>query len=666
MRATVRFLFVVAIVASFAAGQFSASGARHRLCVPTRALAPMPLGFPAAEEDAALIKRGHEGWRYWDKRKQPPEAWNTKDFDDTTWGTGAAPLGYGVNGVATRISFGDDINDKHAAAFFRLDFEVDDPDAQPAWLGELRCDDGAAVYLNGKEIYRYNMPKGDLARATFSAGTLSRFIKPNYHAFYLDRGDLKAGRNVLAISVHQCDAASGDLVMDFALKGAAEVSAPKTKPLHSDGVLASDKAISKYIDRCAKHLLRMDRAPNPTRLLTELRRVLDRDVDLAGPSVVPLRTEELYERCARGVLILSAVGETGRFPPVHGSGFVISTDGLALTNHHVMQRLGGADLVVATTFNGRVVRVKEIIAANEADDVALIKLDGDGFHPLPIAKSARVGSELTTISHPRGSAPPPVTNAFFTLTKGRLARHARHNGQHRIEVTSEWALGSSGAPIFDRFGSVAGMVSAARPFAARQVRLHAKDGALKLGKGKTDRGLYLAMGHQMTLGIAVPCQSLRTFLKPLPLGPARSVKAPHRGLDWRLYEGAWNALPNFATLKPTDQGTCESPRIDVHGRRTDEFALVFSGFLDLPRDGAWRFGTTSDDGSRLFIDDELVVDNDGMHPAVGRTGFRRLAAGLHAIRVEYFERSGDEVLKLYFSGPGRPWSEIPATAFRRR
>ncbi len=610
----------------------------------------------AADEKGILVKRGHEGWNYWDKAARPPEAWNKENFDDTAWQTGTAPLGYGVDGIATKISFGEDDKNKRPASYFRLHFNVDDLDAYPVCLGELRCDDGAAVYLNGEEIYRYNMPTGDLANATFSAATLTDNRKSNYHAFYLDVGLLKAGENVLAISVHQSDSGSSDLLMDFALTGNAEAGEPAIKPLLTDGVLESDDTISSYIDRWAKHLLKQDRAPNPTRLSSELSRILDREVDLIEPSDIPLSREEIYERCASGVLVINSVNESGSAS--QASGFVISADGLALTNYHVMRNGGAADIVVATTLSGRVVRVREILAANEADDIALIQLDGDGFHPLPIAKSPRVGSDLVTISHPRG--------AFFTMTKGQLSRHVRFKGRNRIMVTSEFAAGSSGAPILDRFGSVAGMVQETYSLAYRTVPLREEDGILKVKQGPLDHNLFLSMNHQMTLRYGVPCQSLRSLFKLQPLVGARSVEAPNPGLNWKLYEGAWDTLPDFAALEPIETGTCKSPAVDVHGGRTDNFGLVFTGFIDLPRDGAWQFRITSDDGSRLVIDDEKLVDNDGLHGAVSRSGSRRLAAGLHAIRIEFFDRAYEEALKLHYSGPGQPWTEIPASAFRRR
>jgi hypothetical protein len=60
----------------------------------------------------------------------------------------------------------------------------------------------------------------------------------------------------------------------------------------------------------------------------------------------------------------------------------------------------------------------------------------------------------------------------------------------------------------------------------------------------------------------------------------------------------------------------------------------------------YTFALTSDDGSRLFIDGEVVVDNDGLHGAEERRGDIALAAGWHAIRVEWFNKSGGAELVL--------------------
>jgi hypothetical protein len=76
--------------------------------------------------------------------------------------------------------------------------------------------------------------------------------------------------------------------------------------------------------------------------------------------------------------------------------------------------------------------------------------------------------------------------------------------------------------------------------------------------------------------------------------------------------------------------------------------------------GEWRFGTSSDDGSALYIGDQRVVSNDGLHGMVERSGTIALEAGWHAVRVEFFERGGGAGLIVLASGPGTAYDVIAA------
>lgn len=69
----------------------------------------------------------------------------------------------------------------------------------------------------------------------------------------------------------------------------------------------------------------------------------------------------------------------------------------------------------------------------------------------------------------------------------------------------------------------------------------------------------------------------------------------------------------------------------------DHFGYIFEGYIEIPVKGVYRFYTYSDDGSQLFIDGRLVVDNDGGHSARRREGKIALEAGLHPIKLYYFE-----------------------------
>lgn len=146
--------------------------------------------------------------------------------------------------------------------------------------------------------------------------------------------------------------------------------------------------------------------------------------------------------------------------------------------------------------------------------------------------------------------------------------------------------------------------------------------------------------------------------------PAQAADNPPRvapGLDYAYYLGSFEVVPDFATLKPDKTGVV--PIFDLGVRTRDEFfALKFTGYLDVPQDGSYVFSTRSDDGSRLYIGDKLVVDNDGFHGSQEEMGDVKLARGRHAITVGYFQGPGDFGLEVSWRGPGFPMQPIPAAA----
>ncbi|MCG8307408.1 MAG: PA14 domain-containing protein [Cytophagales bacterium] len=93
-----------------------------------------------------------------------------------------------------------------------------------------------------------------------------------------------------------------------------------------------------------------------------------------------------------------------------------------------------------------------------------------------------------------------------------------------------------------------------------------------------------------------------------------------------------------------------------------EFAPVLpvSSYLKIDRPGDYRFYLASDDGSKLYINRRIVVDNDGDHGVLERSGDIKLKAGLALLEVEYFNKSGGTWLDAYYKGPGIPKQIIPA------
>jgi hypothetical protein len=145
------------------------------------------------------------------------------------------------------------------------------------------------------------------------------------------------------------------------------------------------------------------------------------------------------------------------------------------------------------------------------------------------------------------------------------------------------------------------------------------------------------------------------------VNPANTVN----GIDYSYYEGSsFPVVPDFSTLTPVKTGTVTNFDIYI-ANRSERFAVNFSGYINVPADGQYTFYTASDDGSMLYIDNQLVVDNNGEHSVAERSGVIGLMAGMHAISVGYAQQKLDAVLNVSYSGSGVSKQIIPSTVMYR-
>jgi hypothetical protein len=93
--------------------------------------------------------------------------------------------------------------------------------------------------------------------------------------------------------------------------------------------------------------------------------------------------------------------------------------------------------------------------------------------------------------------------------------------------------------------------------------------------------------------------------------------------------------------------------------RDNLFAVSIYGYIKIETGGVYTFYTSSDDGSVLLIGNKIVVDNDGFHTEEQKAGQIALAKGFHPIKAAMFEDHGDQVLEVYYQGPGIDKMEIP-------
>lgn len=157
-------------------------------------------------------------WSYLDTGVNPGQGWNGLAFDDSSWKSGGAELGYGDGNEKTVIGFGPSSSTKYPAYFFRHAFDVTDVDSYKNLLVRLKRDDGAVVYLNGVEILRDNMPAGEITHETYTTGnTVDGANESTFFEFTLPTTGLVNGKNVIAVSVHQDRPSSSDVSFDLEL-----------------------------------------------------------------------------------------------------------------------------------------------------------------------------------------------------------------------------------------------------------------------------------------------------------------------------------------------------------------------------------------------------------------------------------------------------------------
>ena len=196
--------------------------------------------------------------------------------------------------------------------------------------------------------------------------------------------------------------------------------------------------------------------------LADLKRQLTQKhskVVLGETPIHSVSPNKLYEQVSKSVLVMGRLYNCGKCSKWHtsmASAFAIGQDGIIVTNHHVLAEDEG-EILGAMDAEGRVYGVEKVLAANQEDDLVILKLRDAKLMPMALAKPANVGADVWVISHPN--------RKLYTMTKGMVSRYHMifKNGQkpgRRMSITADYAKGSSGAPVFNHKGQVVGLVSA--------------------------------------------------------------------------------------------------------------------------------------------------------------------------------------------------------------
>ncbi len=173
--------------------------------------------------------------------------------------------------------------------------------------------------------------------------------------------------------------------------------------------------------------------------------------------------------------------------------------------------------------------------------------------------------------------------------------------------------------------------------------------------------------RESTQTLAEYAKLVEPMMSRVTLKPQAAIRPGHLlpGLRFEYYEGQFEELPNFDALTPAVSGWTGRISLDP-APALDAMALQFDGFIQVPADGVYTFGTRSNDGSQVFIGDTLVVDNGGLHTMRGESGFIALRKGYHPLRVTYFQSGAMYGLEFSYAGPGIEMQEVPGSVLWRR
>ena len=186
------------------------------------------------------------------------------------------------------------------------------------------------------------------------------------------------------------------------------------------------------------------------------------------------------------------------------------------------------------------------------------------------------------------------------------------------------------------------------------------DGAFVAEKSITLKAMAMMGGSGENIASLIPSAIVTEAIKTYVWKNGLKITEPKPGVVFKYYEPAGKIDLTSIRGTPVESGVANIFSTEKK-KKGERFAFDFSGYIKIDKDGMYSFFTDSDDGSKLFIDEEEVVNNDGDHGATEKTGKAALKKGFHKISVVYFDSGGGNSLKVSYQPAGGSKKEIPAS-----
>jgi phosphodiesterase/alkaline phosphatase D-like protein len=194
----------------------------------------------SAFADQIIIPTG-SNWKYLDNGSNQGTTWKNSTFNDTSWASGNAELGYGDGNETTTINGGSSTN-RYITTYFRKTITGLNTSLFTGYSLRVKRDDGVVIYVNGTEVYRNNMPTGALTYTSL-ASTPASDDGSSFIAATIAASAFVAGNNTIAVEIHQVLNTSSDISFDLEVTGIETVNTNKNEVIYQwSGALTTTSA----------------------------------------------------------------------------------------------------------------------------------------------------------------------------------------------------------------------------------------------------------------------------------------------------------------------------------------------------------------------------------------------------------------------------------------
>lgn len=241
-------------------------------------------GWYSSVYNSQIIIEKHSEWKYYNKGDEPSGNWKNINYDDSQWNSGYGEFGYGDDDETTVLNYGGDLNNKYISYYFRKAITINDISVIKNATVNILRDDGAVLYINGIEVFRTNMPDGEINYYTTTANAEDEI---SYFTYNIPVELFTNNINIIAVELHQTSNTSSDISFDLELTIATEEqkSCISNSPVYTPTINQNISLNAKFKEGKKLLITEINYSNNPIYQFIEIKNLTNKAIDLSNYSI---------------------------------------------------------------------------------------------------------------------------------------------------------------------------------------------------------------------------------------------------------------------------------------------------------------------------------------------------------------------------------------------